>query len=80
MCVMSKKDGVKSHISMLQIVFVALLTAFLGMLGYVFIHIDDNFSNLQIICGSVAVLLLCAIMAFILKRYFKLTKKLEKMK
>lgn len=77
---MSKKESVKSHISMLQIVFVALLTAYLGLLGYVLIHIDDNFSTMQMIYGFIALCLLSVMLIVILRKYFNLVKRLEKMK
>ena len=77
---MSKKESVKAHISMLQIVFVALLTAYLGLLGYVLIHIDDNFSIMQIIYGFIALCFLSVALIVIFRKYFNLVKKLEKMK
>ena len=77
---MSKKESIKSHIDTLRAIFIAFMSAIFGILGYVIIHIDDGFSKLQTICGAVALLLLCAGLAFMAHQYFKLSKRLEKKK
>ena len=66
---MSKKDSIKSHIDTLRAVLIAFMTAIFGIFGYIIIHIDNGFSKLQTILGIVAVVLLCAGLAFIIKQY-----------
>lgn len=77
---MSKKESVKTYISMLQALLVVFLTAYLGLLGYIIVNIDENFSTMQMIYGFMALCFISIALAVVIRKFLKMTKELEKMK
>lgn len=45
------KEIIKAHITTLQALIMAFLSAIFGVFGYVIINIDANFSRLKIFLG-----------------------------
>ena len=65
---------------MLQALLVVFLTAYLGLLGYIIVNIDENFSTMQMIYGFMALCFLSIALAITIRKFLKMAKELEKMK
>lgn len=65
---------------MLQALLVVFLTAYLGLLGYIIVNIDENFSIIQIVYGFMVLCFLSVALVAIIRKFIKMNNKLEKMK
>ena len=74
---MSKKEVIKTHITTIQALIIAFLSAIFAVFGYVIIHIDDEISKLKIIFGSIAFALLILGLILLVFAYFKLIKNIK---
>lgn len=71
------KEIIKAHITTLQALIIAFLSAIFGVFGYVIINIDANFSRLKIFLGFYAFILLVLMFIILIIAYFKMIKKLK---
>ncbi len=71
---MSEKEATKTHITTIQALIIAFLSAIFAVFGYVIIHIDDEFSALKLVFGGVAFGFLALGFALLIVVYLKLTK------
>ena len=75
---MNEKEVIKTHITTLQALMIAFLSAIFGVIGYFIAHIDDDFSRLKIILGASCFAFLMVALTLAVFMYVKLTKKLKK--
>lgn len=74
---MSEKEAIKTHITTIQALIIALLSAIFAVFGYVIVNIDNDFSRLKIIFGSIAFALLALGLVVFVFAYFKLIKNIK---
>ena len=68
---MSEKEAIKTHITTIQALIIALLSAIFAVFGYVIVNIDNDFSRLKIIFGSIAFALLALGLVVFVFAYLK---------
>lgn len=71
---MNEKEVIKTHITTIQALIIAFLSAIFAVFGYVIIHIDDDFSMPKLVFGGVAFGFLVVGFAALIVIYLKLTK------